>query len=91
MTAAAAMTVRMWVPDMWDVVRLDVTPDHTIAQLKADALERAMGKSGRADPRNFVVKYRGALVSDENRTVGDLDLPDNAPMIVLPARRRPVV
>ena len=40
MTIAPAMVVRVWVPDVWDVVDLDVTPDHTFARIKADALER---------------------------------------------------
>ncbi|MBI4500731.1 MAG: hypothetical protein HY700_06170 [Gemmatimonadetes bacterium] len=91
MTTAAASTIRVWVPDVWDVVHLEVTPDTTIAQVKAEALARAVGKDRRADPRDFVVKYRGALVTDENQTLGALDVPDNAPMIVVPTRRRPVV
>jgi hypothetical protein len=90
MTIASAMVVRVWVPDVWDVVDLEVTPDHTFAQIKAEALERAVGKGRRADPGNFLVKYRGALITDEDQTLAALQVPDHAPMIILPAKRRPV-
>jgi hypothetical protein len=91
MTIAPAMVVRVWVPDVWDVVTLEVTPGHTFAQIKAEALERAVGKGRRADPRDFLVKYRGALITEEGQTLAALQVPDHAPMIVLSARRRPVV
>jgi hypothetical protein len=90
MTVVPAMVVRVWVPDVWDVVDLEVTPDQTFAQIKAAALERALGKGRGADPRSFLIKYRGALIAEENQTVGELQVPDHAPMIVLPAKRRPV-
>ena len=51
------------------------------------ALRRALT---RADVDAHQVKFRGALVLDESRTLGDLGVPDGAPLIVLPARRRPV-
>jgi len=84
-------SVRIWVPDVWQVVELPAIPDATVGELKARALERTIGSASRADPSNYVVKYRGALVSDEGQTVSTLNLPDKAPLIVLPARRRPVV
>jgi hypothetical protein len=87
---AALETVRVWVPDVWNIVELNVSPDQTVAQVKADALERALGNGPRAKPDDFVVKYRGALVTDEGQTLSALDVPDRAPMIVLSARRRPV-
>ena len=90
MTIAPTMVVRVWVPDVWDVVNLEVTPDQTFAQIKAAALERAMGKGRRADPRDFLVKYRGALITEENHTLAALQVPDHAPIIVLPVKRRPV-
>jgi hypothetical protein len=87
MTAAAAVHVRVSVTDTWDTVSFDVPPETTIAELKARALERALV---RADPAAYVVKFRGARILDEERTVSALGLPDGAALIVLPARRRPV-
>jgi hypothetical protein len=89
-TTALETTLRVWVPDVWDVVELRVSPDQTIHQVKAAALEMAMGRGKQTNPDDFVVKYRGALVADENQTLGALEVPDRAPMIVLAARRRPV-
>ena len=84
-------SIRVWVPDVWEVVELPAIPGATVAELKARALEQAIGPGPRTDPADYVVKYRGALVSDERQTVSTLNLPDKAPLIVLPARRRPVV
>ena len=89
MTTTAVGTVRVWVPDVWEVVELPLTPETTISQLKANALATAMGARS-ANPANYLVKYRGALVTDEAQTLGSMQLPDRAPLIVLPARRRPV-
>lgn len=79
--------VRVWVPDVWDVVELTVEPQQSVAAIKTAALEHAIGS--RARPDRYQLKYRGALMS-EQRTVGDLALPDGAPLVVLPANRRPV-
>lgn len=81
--------MRVWVPSVWDVVELPFEPQQTFADIKAGALKHALGTS-RTDPSEFIVKYRGALVEDESRTLASLSVPDHAPMIVLPARRRPV-
>ncbi len=86
-----ATIVRVWVPDVWDVVEIGGQASTTVASVKASALQQAFGEGRRADPAGFIVKYRGALVSDESQTLGALGVPDRAPMIVLPARRRPVV
>lgn len=89
MTTASAITVRVWVPDVWDILDMSVTPDYTIAQLKSEALERAFGK--RVDTSEYEIKFRGALVTDESKTLRDLQVPDKGPLIILPARRRPVM
>ena len=83
-------TVRVWVPDVWEVVEMPAAPELTVAQLKADALRRTIGVSSRANPADYIVKYRGAQISD-GATLATLGVPDKAPLIVLPARRRPVV
>lgn len=82
------MKVRVWVPDVWDQVSLDVSGGETFGAIKSSALEQAL--QGAADPAGYEVKYRGALVTDENQTLEAASVPDGAPLIVLPARRRPV-
>ena len=85
--SGGAPMVRVWVPDVWDIVEVAGPPGETIGGVKRAALSRAIGPG--ADPSEYEVKYRGAAV-DESRTLGELEVPPGAPMIVLPARRRPV-
>ncbi len=85
---SAALTVRVWVPDVWDTVTIAASADWTVERLKAEALQAATGRS--PDPRGYRVKFRGGLVLDEQQTLDALDAPDRAPFIVLPARRHPV-
>jgi len=82
------MIVRVQVIDVWDTVNLSVTQDHTFADLKTTSLQQAMGRV--VDPLEYTIKFRGALVTDERQTLRSADVPDGAPMIVLPAHRQPV-
>lgn len=88
MATSAEMKIRVWVTDVWDAVELPVTSDHTFAQVKAESLRLATGRA--VDPKGYELKFRGAQVLDEAQTLQALDVPDGAPMIVLPARRQPV-
>lgn len=88
MTVQTGLTVRVWVPAVWDLVELKVAPDWTVARLKREAYEHATGRP--LDAQAYEVKFRGALVLDESLTLEDLHAPDRAPFIVLSARRHPV-
>ncbi len=88
MIVASQLTVRVWVPDVWDIVQLSVTADWTVARLKATALAQATGRE--LDLAAYEVKFRGASILDETVTLAAIETPDQAPFIVLPARREPV-
>ena len=90
MTAATErFTVRVMVTDAWDQVTIPVEPGTTVVELKRQALTRALKRSAvRLD--DYVVKFRGAQVTDESATLGAVGAVPNAPFVVLPARRRPV-
>lgn len=88
MTAASAVRLRVMVAEAWDSVVLDAPPGVTLAEVKGRALAQATGRS--PDPAEYQIKYRGGLVLDEGVTVAGLGVPDGAPLIVLPRRRRPV-
>ena len=90
MTAAAErFAVRVMVTDAWDHVEISVEPGTTVAELKRQALSKALKRSAvRLD--DYVLKFRGAAVTDESTTLSALGAVPNAPFIVLPARRRPV-
>jgi hypothetical protein len=79
--------VRVMVFDAWDAVTLDVSPSTSLGDLKREALSRARV---RGDPSEYLVKFRGAELDDERRSLGEAGVPANAPLIVLPRRRRPV-
>jgi hypothetical protein len=81
------MPVRVMVEDVWDEVRLDVSPATPLGDLKAHALRRA-GVAGSAD--DYMVKFRGAELNDEDRSLEDWGIVPNAALIVLSRRRRPV-
>ena len=82
------MDVRVWVTDVWDAVTVKATPGMTVSAVKTAALTQAMGRP--VDSVDHAVKLRGALVTDEQRTLGELNAKDHTPFIVLPARRQPV-
>ncbi len=81
------MTVRVWVPEVWDIVSLEASPEWTVARLKAEALAQATGRE--PDGEAYEVKFRGAPVLDESATLGALGAPPNASFIVLPVSRQP--
>jgi hypothetical protein len=81
--------VRVMVTDAWDQVFLAAGPETTVADLKRQALARALRKAT-LPPEAYVVKFHGALVLDEGTTLAALGAGANAPFIVLPARRRAV-
>jgi hypothetical protein len=81
------MMVRVWVPEVWDIVSIDAGPEWSVARLKSEALEQATGRE--PDGEAHEVKFRGALVLDESQTLGGLGAPDNASFIVLHSRRLP--
>ena len=88
MSTEAIGAVRVWVIDMWDAIELPVTPGYTFAQVKSASLEEATGR--RVDPSDYAIKFRGTVVPDESETLDAAGVPNGAPMIVVPARRRPV-
>ena len=82
-----SIPVRVMLTEMWDEFRLDVPPETPLSQVKQQVLD--LGRLP-ADPATYVVKYRGAQLSDETRSLADLGVVKNAALIMLPRRRQPV-
>ena len=81
------MRLRVMVPPVWDETALSLPCSATVAELKTAALDRfRLG----AHPDAFEVKFRGASLLDESRSLADHGIVQNANLIVLPRRRRPV-
>jgi hypothetical protein len=75
------------VEDVWDEVLLELPPETSVAEIKRQALTRTRV---RRDPSEYVIKFRGAELSDESRSAADAGLVPNGALIVLSRRRRPV-
>lgn len=83
----STLPVRVMVQDAWDEVRLDLPESTPLSEVKRRALELTHVT---ADPDGYVVKFRGAELRDEARSMKESGLVPNASLIVLPRRRRPV-
>lgn len=79
--------LRVTVLDAWDEIALPRDGGQSIAAVKRAALEAARVT---ADPGAFTVKYLGAEVRDEDRTIDEVGVPEGAALIVLRRRRRAV-
>ncbi|HET7598839.1 MAG TPA: hypothetical protein VFK09_01020 [Gemmatimonadales bacterium] len=84
---SAVISVRVMVPDVWDEVSLELPAATSFGELKRLALARSRVMR---DPAGYVVKYRGAEQQDEAQTLAAAGVVPNAPLIVLPRRRRPL-
>ncbi len=82
------LKLRVSVTDVWDVVELEVSPDMTMAELKERVLTEAISDGTPA--REYEIKFRGGVVLDETRTVGEVGVPQNGALIVLPRHKHPV-
>ncbi|MEP6688731.1 MAG: hypothetical protein ABJC36_10310 [Gemmatimonadales bacterium] len=82
-----ALPVRVMVQDAWDEVRLELPPATPLADVKRQALA-ATHVTG--DPSGFLLKFRGAELLDESRSLAEAGMVPNGALIVLSRRRRPV-
>lgn len=83
----SSLAIRVMVQDAWDQVSLQLAPATTVAETKQRAL--TLTHTG-GKPEDFLVKFRGAEVFDESRSLAEAGVVSNAALIVMPRRRRPV-
>lgn len=84
---SAMFPVRVMVQDAWDEVLLEVPATTRLGELKRRALE-ATRVTG--DPGGYLLKFRGAALEDETRSLTEAGVVPNGAVIVMPRRRRPV-
>ena len=87
MTAAPVLAVRVMVEDVLDEVSMALPSSTPLGDLKTLALRQA-GVPG--DASDYLVKYLGAELQDEDRSLADAGVVPNATLVVLPRRRRPL-
>jgi hypothetical protein len=83
----SAMLLRVTVEDVWNEVPLEVSPDTPVGEIKRQALAAS---HVRRSPSDYVLKFRGAELSDESQSAAQSGLVPNGALIVLSRRRRPV-
>jgi hypothetical protein len=83
---SGVLQLRVRVLEAWNDIVLDVPGATLIGDIKRRALDAAHVT---ADPAGFVVKFRGAALRDEARSVADAGVPDDAALIVLRRHRVP--
>ena len=81
------LPVRVMVEEAWDEVLLQLPAATSLADVKRRALEAAQV---RGDPGGYLLKFRGAELRDESRSLAEAGMVPNGALIVLPRRRRPV-
>jgi hypothetical protein len=84
---SSALPLRVMVEDVWNEVFLELPADTPVGEIKRQALAASRVQ---ADPSRYVLKFRGAELSDESRSAADSGLVPNGALIVLARRRRPV-
>ncbi len=83
----APLGVRVMVEDAWDEVFLELPDGTLLSELKQQALQLTHVTR---NPSEYLIKYRGAALSDESRSLAQVGVVPNAALIILAKRRRPV-
>jgi hypothetical protein len=81
------LPLRVTVEDVWGEVLLELSDELPVSEVKRQALELTHIKRS---PSDYVLKFRGAELSDESESLAKAGLVPNGALIVLARRRRPV-
>ena len=82
------ITVRVQMPEVWDVVRVEVPPSEPVLSVKVRALQALFPEADFHD--EFVLKLHGWEVLDENVSVADTGAVSGSTYLVTHRQRRPV-
>jgi hypothetical protein len=82
------MTVRVEMPEVWDVVRFAVAPTTTALELKLRALEELLPTAEHSE--DFVLKLGGWEVLDEAAPLTEVGVRDGSILLLTSRRKQPV-
>ena len=82
-----AITIRVEMPEVWDVVRVVAAPERTRHRREDGG---ARGSLSRPAPEEMVVKLRGWEILDEMASLADSGVLDGSILVMMFRRRRPV-
>jgi hypothetical protein len=83
-----SVTIRVQMPEAWDVVRFVVAPSTAARELKLRALEELAPDA--QFPEDYVLKLRGWEVLDEAAPLSGIGVQDGSILLVTSRRKRPV-
>jgi hypothetical protein len=81
------ITIRVEMPEVWDVVRIVAAPAQPVIDVKTAALTALFPD---AAPEEMVVKLRGWEILDEMASLADSGVDDGSILVMMFRRRRPV-
>jgi hypothetical protein len=85
---ADAITIRVEMPEVWDVVRVVVLPTDTVLEVKKAAAEALYHEADLLD--DLVLKLRGWVILDEMASLADAGVVNGSILLLTHRRRRPV-
>lgn len=80
--------LRVEMPEVWDVARVDAAPGEPVLAVKVHALAALYPKT--TSHEDFVIKLRGNEIFDESQSVADAGARDGSIFLLTHRRRRPV-
>jgi hypothetical protein len=83
-----AITIRVEMPEVWDVVAVNVAPTEPVLAVKSRALQALFPEAERHE--DFVLKLRGWEILDEAASLTDAGVIDGSILLLTHRRRRPV-
>lgn len=85
---AETITIRVEMPEVWDVVRVVASPAQPVIEVKRAALEALYPEATSTD--DFVLKLRGWEILDEGASLLDNGVGNASILLLTFRRRRPV-
>lgn len=85
---APTITIRVEMPEVWDVVRIACEPTQPVLAVKVAALEALFPEAEMHE--DFVLKLRGWEILDESAPLGEAGVVDGSILLLTHRRRRPV-
>jgi hypothetical protein len=83
-----AITIRVEMPEVWDVVRIATSPDEPVMSVKVSALAALAPDA--TMPQAFVVKLAGWEILDESVSLAEAGVVDGSILLLTNRRRRAV-
>jgi hypothetical protein len=85
---AGTITLRVEVAELWDAVRVIARPDTPMIDLKRRVVAELFPNHQHVE--DFVLKFRGWEILDENATLAECGVVDGSILLLGYRRRRPV-